>query len=91
MFTRQVRGDKVLLLVQISYSGFGCFLHNYLKVRKKKERKKKKEKKKKQVYNMFLLQRLQYGVRFIVSEKGSESVPNCQSSEARHIKPRRSV
>lgn len=41
MFTRQVRGDKVLLLVQISYSGFGCFLHNYLKVRKIKERKKK--------------------------------------------------
>jgi len=25
----QVGGDKVFLLVQISYSGFGGFLHNY--------------------------------------------------------------
>lgn len=36
MLTRQIRGDKVFLLVEISYSGFGGFFHNYLYTKKKK-------------------------------------------------------
>lgn len=32
----QVGGDKVFLLVQISYSGFGGFLHDYLKKEEEK-------------------------------------------------------
>lgn len=37
MLTCQVGGDKVFLLVQISYSGFGRFLHNYLQKIEKQE------------------------------------------------------
>lgn len=36
MFTCQIGGDKVFFLVEISYSGFGGFLHNYLKKKKEK-------------------------------------------------------
>lgn len=35
MLTRQIRGDKIFLLVKISYSGFGSFFHNYLYTKKR--------------------------------------------------------
>lgn len=37
MFTCQVGGNKVFLLVQISYSGFWGFLHDYLKINIEKQ------------------------------------------------------
>lgn len=37
MLTRQIRGDKIFLLVKISYSGFGSFFHNYLCTKKKEK------------------------------------------------------